>query len=175
MQLPYRKTARGQLEIDARVDRLAPRLRTTLILVDGKRDGAALARLCPGDCEAALATLLAGGYIESLAHAAPPGAGLLPAAAAAAPALPAAKLVAQRSEPTGLDPRALAQLRRDVVRHLIDRLGPMVEGLAMRIEKSANAEQLLPHLQRAYQLLRDQRGAAMADEFEQRFVAAVSV
>ncbi|MEO7150652.1 MAG: hypothetical protein ABIX46_02900 [Burkholderiaceae bacterium] len=169
----YRKTARGQLEIESRVDRLAPRLRTALILVDGKRDGAALAKVCPGDCEAALATLHAGGYIESVANAAPTDAVASPTPAAATPAL-VVEAASARPATGAMDPRALAQLRRDVVRHLIDRLGPMIEGLAVRIEQSANTEQLLPHLQRAGQLLRDQRGAAMADEFEQRFLSVVA-
>jgi WD40 repeat protein len=33
----YRKTAKGQSEIETRVHRLAPRFRSLLILVDGRR------------------------------------------------------------------------------------------------------------------------------------------
>ena len=60
----YRKSAKGQREIETRADRLAPRLRTALILVDGRRSDADLRALIQPDADAALATLLDGGYIE---------------------------------------------------------------------------------------------------------------
>ena len=64
MSVVFRKTAKGQAEIETRADRLPPRLRTALILVDGRRDGVALAKFCPSDPESTLAGLLDGGYIE---------------------------------------------------------------------------------------------------------------
>ena len=49
MPLVYRKTTKGQREIETRADRLLPRLRTALILADGRRGMEELRKLVPGD------------------------------------------------------------------------------------------------------------------------------
>ena len=82
MSVVFRKTAKGQAEIETRADRLAPSLRTALILVDGRRDGVALAKFCPSDPESTLAGLLDGGYIEMVE---PPAEVVVAAAAAESP------------------------------------------------------------------------------------------
>ncbi len=158
-----RKTAKGQTEIETRVDRLPPRLRTALILVDGRRDNRALAALCPGDAEQTLATLLEGGYVEPVG-----GTPAMPVpvpAAAAAPAAPASPVA-----PADAALVPTATWRREVVRHLTDRLGPMADAVTTRIEQASSAEQLRPPLSLARQMLRDLRGAAAASEFERRFL-----
>ena len=158
-----RKTAKGQIEIETRVDRLPPRLRTALILVDGRRDSQALAALCPGDAKEALATLLERGYVEPVEGAGP----------AATPAMAAAAAVPAASAPvstTADAPVPTASWRREVVRHLTDRLGPMADGVTTRIEQASSAEQLRPTLSLARQMLRDLRGVAAANEFERRFL-----
>lgn len=125
-------------------------------MVDGRRDTQAIALLCGPESPAALASLLAGGYIEAVALAiATP-----PAPAAAAPTL---------------DPRTFDQIRREVVRHLTDRLGPMADPIATRIEKAAAPGQLLAHPQLARQMLRDHRNAGAAAEFERLFMQAAPV
>lgn len=158
MATVYRKTAKGQTEIETRVDRLAPRLRTALILVDGKRDSDELAKLFLAEPAATLATLLDRGYIEVVG-------------------ITAASDLASRKTDLPIDmpeadPQAFARLRRDAVRHITDRLGPMADAIATRIEKATDPGQLLPHLQLARQVLRDHRGAAAAAEFERLFIAA---
>lgn len=160
MAIVYRKTAKGQAEIETRADRLAPRLRTALILVDGRRGSDDLARLFPAEPEATLRALLERGYVEVVGVTATPG---IAAREADLPIeLPAA------------DPQAFARLRRDAVRHITDRLGPQADSIATRIEKAADAGQLVPHFQLARQVLRDQRGAAAAAEFERLFMATAS-
>ena len=64
MATVYRKTAKGQQEIETRANRLLPRMRTALILVDGRRDDDELRKLVPGDPDDALRQLLEGGYVE---------------------------------------------------------------------------------------------------------------
>jgi hypothetical protein len=62
----YRKTAKGQSEIETRVHRLAPRFRSLLILVDGRRTDDELMRLVPQVGETALGALFEGGFIEPI-------------------------------------------------------------------------------------------------------------
>ena len=64
MPTVYRKTTKGAAEIATRANHLAPRLRSALIVVDGKRSSAELVKLIPGSGEEALLTLLKAGYIE---------------------------------------------------------------------------------------------------------------
>lgn len=152
----YRKTEKGQTEIETRLFRLLPRLRTALILVDGHRNDAELAKLIPGDPAASLQALLADGFIEVVAIVEqrlvprPPE----PAATRAAPA--------QNS--------AFDQRRRDAIRLLNDQLGPGAEVLAIRLEKCPDWTHMVPILQAAQQVLRTARGPVVAADFGQRFI-----
>ena len=150
----YRKTAKGLAEIETRGHRLPPRLRGALILVDGQRRVADIAKLVPGEAEAMLQQLLADGFIDVFAVLAdrPP---LPPPAPTAAPA------------PTGT---ALDATKRDAVRYLNDKLGPAAEGLAIKIERSKSAAELQPLLVQAAQALRGFGGAAAAEPFVARFI-----
>jgi hypothetical protein len=149
----YRKTAKGQTEIETRVNRLVPRLRTSLILVDGKRSDDDLRTMIPGDADEVLAILLAEGYIEVISITAPPR--------AAAPA-PAAS--------DGPSTRKIDETRRMAVRFLNDHLGPSAESLALKIERSANWAELKPHLEMAEHFLRAGRGPAIAQDFADKFL-----
>ena len=154
----YRKTEKGQTEIETRLFRLLPRMRTALILVDGHRNDSELAKLIPGEPVSTLQSLLADGFIEVLA------------------------VVEQRStaraptpqEPHGRSPSvhspAFEQRRRDAIRTLNDQLGPEGESLAIRMERCHDWGHLLPVLQTAQQVLRNARGAAVAADFGARFV-----
>ncbi|HRI18864.1 MAG TPA: hypothetical protein PL196_10105, partial [Burkholderiaceae bacterium] len=64
MTTVYRKSAKGQHEVETRANRLGPRLRTALILVDGRRTDAELRALIQLEADATLLGLLEGGYIE---------------------------------------------------------------------------------------------------------------
>jgi len=155
MSTVYRKSAKGQQEIETRAHRLAPRMRTALILVDGRRSDAELRTLIPSDADAALLGLLEGGYIELVAANPPPG--------AAPPAPQAVAAVAA-------DAAALAERRRLAVRHLTDHLGPMAEELALRIEKARNPAELRAALELGREVLHRARGSAAAARFGAQFI-----
>lgn len=155
MATVYTKTAKGRAEIETRAHRLVPRLRSLLILVDGRRSDAELAGLIMHEPMQAIEQLLAQGFIEAVAAAAPPPAPPAPTPAAA-PAPPATIPFDQR--------------RRLAVRALNDLLGPMGEGLALRMERAKTAEDLRPHLLSAMQIIADQHGRDTAEDYGRRFV-----
>jgi hypothetical protein len=167
MSTVYRKTEKGQTEIETRAFRLLPRLRQALILVDGKRSDAELAKLILAEPEVTLATLLADGFIEAtgLAVDIP-----IPAAPATVPqgAIPAASAAgaAPRRPAASLD-----VLRREAVRFLNDKLGPAAEGIAMKLERAKTMPEVQPLLVSAAQLVRNVSGKAAADEFVARFLS----
>lgn len=162
----YHKTTKGQIEIESRRYRLLPRLRTALILVDGRRSDDDLAKLISGESVAALKTLLDDGFIEVSA--------LVEQRIAPRPAAPAPAPVAPKPEAAVAARPARSpefeQRKRDAVHSLTDQVGPMAEALAIRIEKCADWNQLLTALQVAQQVVRNTRGAAAAATFGVRFI-----
>jgi hypothetical protein len=154
----YRKTAKGLSEIETRANRLAPRLRTSLILVDGRRTDDELRTLILAEPDAVLATLLAEGYIELIASTPPvriPG---------SVPAPPAAA----KSEASGA--RRFDEHRRMAVRFLNEQLGPSAESVALKIERARDWAELKPQLEMAEHFLRAGRGVAISREFAAKFV-----
>ena len=154
MSTIYRKTDKGRAEIATRAHRLPPSLRTALIMVDGVRDDADLARLIQASDEV-LQALHEQGFIEPLAlrTVAPPAPPLLSAAS---------ELAARRGN--------FASRQRDAVRMLNDALGPVGEDLAMRIEKAKDEMTLRPLLVLARDSIRSVRGAAAGDAFAAKFL-----
>jgi hypothetical protein len=160
MPIIFRKTAKGISEIETRAHRLPPRLRSTLILVNGKRDSADLKLLISQQGEETLQALVDQGFIEAVGetvHAAPPAAPPVAAAPAAAYAAATPDFVT---------------LRRDAVRALNDALGPAAESLAIRMEKSHDETELRPLLTQAAKLVAGARGQAAAEAFAARFPSA---
>jgi hypothetical protein len=160
----HRKTAKGSTEIETRAHRLPPRLRTVLLMVDGKRNDDELVALLGGSTAETLAALADQGFIESVgADAAAPA----PAAAAAAGAAkpgdtePAAFVVAAATD--------LAAAKRDAVRALSELLGPAADSISVRMEKAASFEELHGLVQRAAQLIAGMRGRALAEAYWMRF------
>lgn len=173
----YRKSAKGQLEIETRVNRLLPRLRMALILVDGRRSDGELRSLIHVDPDATLLALLEGGFIEvmsteaspapgAVAH--PPAAPTAQAATAPSVAQPATAAIAARAGGA----QGLAERRRLAVRHLTDRLGPVAEPVSLRIEKARNWEEQRVALELGQRLLQTARGGAAAAEFASLFLQA---
>lgn len=145
----FRKTAKGVAEIQTRIYRLQPRLRSALILVDGHRRGVDLRPLIQPEPEATLRTLAEQGFIEATAPPAPPP--TAPVAAAAKPSVAAAP--------------SFEMQRRTAVRLLNDLLGPAAETLAIRMERTRNMEELRPQLAVAVQAVGNLHGAAAAQNF----------
>lgn len=159
----FRKTAKGVSEIGTREHRLAPRMRSALIMVDGKRSDADLRALIAQQPDETLAALAEQGFIEVLATAptaapaAAPAAAQVPRAvanAAAAPARPAADFETRRGA---------------AVRALNDQLGPHAETLAVKMERTRTADELRPLLATAAQFIGHARGRAAADDYAARF------
>lgn len=152
METIYRKSALGNQEITQRSLGLPPRLRSLLIMIDGRRNAEQLAALSPVPVSDALDSLLKQGLVEQagVAAEAPPK----PSAPKAAPA--------QRAP-------ALETQRRDAARALTDLVGPLGEALAIKLEKAPSLDAMQPLLVLAQQVVRNTRGAQAAQDFAQRF------
>jgi hypothetical protein len=152
----YSKTPDGQHEIETRSRRLAPRARSTLILVDGKRSVSELGKLVQ-QVEETLQALLEAGLIEPAnGKAEPAPAPEAPPAAAPSPAMAIVEFEA---------------LRRDAVRAVNDLLGPEAENLALKIERAGDADQLRAALERAVAYIANARGGGAAAQFASRFIS----
>lgn len=152
----YRKTAKGQAEIETRAHRLPPRLRGALIMVDGQRSIDDLTKLVPGDAEATLQQLLVDGFIDVFAVLAdrPP---------APAPAPTPAPAPAKSGG-------SIETTKRDAVRYLNDKLGPAGEGVAIKIERAKSMAELQPLLAQAAQVLHSFGGSSTSEPFITRFI-----
>jgi len=144
----YRKTAKGQHEIDTRTHRLSPRVRQTLILVDGRRSAAELESMVQQAAES-LQALRDGGFIEALPERAP-----------------VARPV--RAPEPAFD---LAAVQRDMVRHVNEVLGPAGEQVALRIERAKSPGELRSAMPVARQAIEAWRGHSAAEAFSAKFSA----
>ena len=154
----YHKSVLGSEAITTRSSALTPKLRSMLILIDGKRGFAELAKLGAlfGDPQQHMAQLADLGFIEPVAGTAGTGKGP-PAAAGTSPDGRAARA------PTPAV--TLLQAQRHAVRRLSALLGPISDDLCMRIEKTRNAQEFQAALQRADAMLRQIGGSAKAADF----------
>lgn len=145
--LVYHKSAKGSEAIATRQHGLSPKLRSMLILIDGKRGFDELAKLSQGDTEQLLKQLLDQGFIEQVGTAAGP-VGAAPApASTATPAM------------------TLQQAQRYASRRLTDVLGPNAEDLCLRIEGARNVHDFQVTVARAEAMVKQFRGATVAAEF----------
>lgn len=158
MPIIFRKTAKGLAEIESRANRLQPRMRSTLILVDGKRDAADLKLLVAQHADETLQALADQGFIEAVGETPGVAAPAAPHSGTPAPAPAPAPVVAKPA----FD---LAAVRRQVVRALTEQLGPSAGSLATRIQKARSADELKPLVSQAVQLVVAARGRTAADAF----------
>lgn len=159
-QLIFFKTEQGREALTSRPAGLGPRLRSLLIMVDGKRSVAEFDKLLGADAAPLLEQLAAQGWVESDAAAAgtavlngasgaPVGVPVLTDAVPATPALP------------------FTDARRLMVRFVNDQLGPMGEPLAMRIEGCKTPADLQAILPRVRDGLLNFKNAATVAQFDQ--------
>lgn len=161
-QRAYQKTAKGSEAIASRQHGLSPKLRSMLILVDGKRTCEELMKLSQllGDTEQLLAQLLEQELIrETPASAA--ASGSASGATSSAPATTGATPAAVSTAPTV----PLIEAQRFATRRLLSILGPAAEPLCLRIEAARNAQDFHLALTRAEGIVRDTRGTHIAAEF----------
>lgn len=168
------KTDQGREALTSRPAGLGPRLRSVLIMVDGKRSVGDLDKLLGSEGAAAplLEQLIAEGWIE--------GGVTTTAAPAAAPAsVPVLESVVEPSSstegpvtlpPLSADVLPFPEARRLVVRFINDQLGPMGETLAIRVEGCKTAQDLLAALPRIRDGLRNFKNAATVTQFDQDVV-----
>ncbi|KAF1722696.1 hypothetical protein [Pseudoxanthomonas wuyuanensis] len=154
----YTKTDAGLREMQHRSHGLDIRHRTLLIMLDGKRAVSDLeTQLGRGDMLLPmLARLLELGLITGLST-----------TASAAVASPAAPVKAPPAAPAPAADTDWKQRRQRATHLLNEILGPMGDGLAVRMEALKSPEQLPELLQRGRELVRDLRGQSAAQRFEE--------
>lgn len=176
----HRKTAKGLSEVQTRAFHLPPRLRSLLIMVDGKRSDAELSAMLPQAGEI-LQALAGQGFIEVAAQApAPPPAPPQPPPPPPPP--PPAALQAPRRDAAGAEgsaaavavaPAATASTdfparRRQVLRLFNDIAGPDGEPMAIKMERARSLEELRALLPQAVNLVGLLRGRGEAQAFADR-------
>lgn len=157
----YHKSARGSEALAKRDPALTPKLRSTLILVDGKRRFDELAKMAQvlGDAEQLLGALADLGFIEPAADGAPEPVTMPTPIDVTGPAsVPA-------PPPSQFPSVPLAEAKRFAVRRLTDLLGPTGESLCLRLEAARNAQEFMSAVHRAEAVLRDFNGAKVAAQF----------
>ena len=164
----YRKSAKGLAEIETRVYRLAPKLRSVLIMVDGKRSDDELAQMVPQAAEA-VAALVEEGFIEEFVRVG--GAAVAGAPASAAPTAPATPV--PDAERTMIRPPqpSFEAMRRDLLRAFNEKLGAAGEGMAVRLQGARNETEFRSLLPAAVQLVSTLQGREAAEAFMARISA----
>ncbi len=153
--LVYRKSAKGGQAIATRQHGLGPKLRSLLILVDGKRSYGELLQLSQllGDAQQLLGQLLDQGFIEEVP------------AAADTSGTPGPDSSGVAAGPAVARPMSLGEAQRWAARRLVDVLGPTAESLCMHIEGTRSASDFKVAVKRAEAMVRDLRGSKLAAEF----------
>ncbi|WP_096698640.1 hypothetical protein [Polaromonas sp. AER18D-145] len=166
-QVIYHKTQKGTEAIADRHSGLAPRLRSLLIMVDGKRTYAELTTMASalGD-PGRLSELEAEGLVEpAVVEGKTMPAALEPAGA---PQQPAAAAPPQRAA-------NLAQAQR-FSSHLLEHLlGPMAEPLCIKIEGARDLADFVAVIKRAREIVREIKGSAEAERFVAKIEAQMPV
>lgn len=167
----YRKSPKGVIEIETRAHRLTPRVRSVLIMVDGKRGDDELRAVIPQQVDESLQFLLDNGFIEVAgAVESPAQGGTRPATAESGLRVSATPTEAPLA-PARPPSQDITRVRREAERALTEQLGPMAESLALKMERARDAGELRPLLESAVQLIANVRGAQAAATFKARFLA----
>lgn len=183
----FGKTAAGREALTSRPAGLGPRLRSTLIMVDGKRNLAEFEKLTGSLDQAtkSLTELMAGGWVEivgadglpKVVAATPAPDPVAAAVPAAAPFQPEASQAGQlpslvqspMSAPAAMLP--FSEARRQVVRFINDQLGPVGETLAIRAESCKTPADLQVALPRIREGLKSFKGAAVLQQFDEELAS----
>jgi hypothetical protein len=161
----YRKTAKGQAEIETRAHRLPLRLRSALILVDGRRTDDEVRKLMAQQGEDSLRLLDEQGFIDVIGITQE-----VPRAFAAAPP-PSAPAPAPQAAPPA-SARDFVTTRAQAVRLFTDMVGPMAEALAIKMERARSPDELRPLVQTAQRIIGNARGGQAAADYGNRFLGS---
>jgi hypothetical protein len=165
----FRKTSEGQAELARRAHPLAPPARRLLILVNGRRDAAALRELLGPrvDLDSELVQLRDAGLIERAA----PDLAPETAPAAAAPRKGLFGKLLGLAVGASVDP-VLQERIREAGHLLHEALGPDADELAARIEDCRDAPALEAMLLRAADVVARARGDKEAETFRRALALA---
>lgn len=160
----FLKTDNGREALTSRPPGLTPRLRSLLIMTDGKRTVAELDKMLGAEGAAGplLEQLVAQGWLHGQGA---PGAGAASAATGVDTALAPAAL--DTLPPVVEETWPFLDARRRVVRFINDQLGPMGETLAIRVESCKSASELQLALPRIRDGLRNFKSSATVQQFDQ--------
>jgi hypothetical protein len=162
----YRKTAKGHSEIETRAHRLSPRMRSALIMIDGRRSDDDVRKVIPQQADETLRLLDEQGFIEiiGITQDAPPQRPL--SAAPSRPAEVAPPVVPRPAAP----PRDFEATRAQAVRLFTDMVGPMAEALAIKMERARSPDELRTLVQTAQRIIGNARGGQAAADYGTRFL-----
>jgi hypothetical protein len=166
----YRKTAKGHSEIETRAHRLSPRMRSVLIMVDGRRSDDDVRQLIPQHGDETLRLLDEQGFIEIIGitqELAAPRA--MNGVATSRPAEVAAPVMPPPAAPSA-PPRDFEATRTQAVRLFTDMVGPMAEALAMKMERARSPDELRTLVQTAQRIIGNARGGKAAADYGTRFL-----
>lgn len=169
----YRKSGKGAEAIASRLHGLSPRLRSLLIVVDGKKTGQDLLKFAAhlGDADAMVTELIDGGFIEPV-----PGTDTVGTAPPAGPAgssvpSPAAATMPSEAAAHTRPSVTLPQAKRLATRLLIELMGPMADDACISIESAKNPDQFMSAVRKAHGLVRSFQGEGAASKFREEVEA----
>jgi hypothetical protein len=168
----FSKTDAGREALASRPPGLGPRLRSLLIMLDGKRSLSELDKILGGEGIAMplLEQLETAGWMARVDAAGQPARHAVQESAAAGGHAPAAG-PAPVAEPTSAPALPFSEARRLVVRFINDQLGPLGEPLALRAEACKSPADLQVLLPRIHEGLKSFKNPATAQRFDQELVA----
>lgn len=180
-QTVFKKTAKGTDEIATRAHKLPARVRSLLILLDGRRTTAEVLAQAShlGDAEKFLARLQEDGFIEAAnLHSVPPPLdeavqeyGAIPEREAGPTSLPPYQqtpVAAFGTDPSVDRMAAFMATKAFATRYFIDLLGPDSDSLTKKIEGAKTEGQLLLLMERCREIVQQVKGRDRAERFWQR-------
>jgi hypothetical protein len=175
----YKKTDKGQAEIESAARQLPQRLRTVLVLVDGKRSEADLQQMLAAATPQVLQSLLDDGYIAQAPAPAPVAARRAAPArvpAATPPAEPTDSSFKSSGMPSRFDiasrpehEEATDKQRDQIERSLRRALGPTADSMIVTVRQARTVRELVDVLKTAQRVIANARGKDIADEFASRY------
>jgi len=158
--LIYAKTPKGVEEVAARSAQLPMVSRRVLIMMDGKRTVDDLSvYVRAGEIEGIITQLESAGLAEKAGSPAPPPAPRTVTQDLAPPT------VAPPTEEREITAITLDEAKRRAVRELNDRLGPMADDMAIRIEGCGTIDQFRERVREAERFVTAALGAAAAQDY----------
>jgi hypothetical protein len=166
-QAIYKKSPKGAEALATRQAGLTPKLRSALIMVDGKRSFGELAPMISvlGDAQVLMTELESAGLVEMVGGA-PAPVGNLSSGDTVAPSFDAKTVPAAL-----LGPPTFEGARRFTVRLLSELLGPMGEALCVKIENARDMPDFITAVKRARDIVREVKGATAAAQFIEQIEA----